>query len=503
MKFCDKLQNLRKENNLSQEQLADMLDVSRQSVSKWENGTTYPEMDKLIQLTKIFKCSLDDLTNDEVSTSSIKEHQKGISNLVDEITNIIKKSFNALKNMSLKDYIALGIELVLLLILFKICFEPFSYIENGLSEIFYNFGNRIGALLSDIFGFIIEIAYILLCIVLLGFIYKVRFLDRFGNKEPKDEIVDEDKSITTDEKENNERVRVHHDNHIMDILINIVLFFIKFLVFICTCPVLVGVLVISAGFIVSIILLFYGITYLGVGVSLLFSIVLSVFILELVFDFLFNKRIHFKRLLITFIAGVIGLGFGIGLFCIDVSNTKFIDSVPNGINKVTKKEEFLMNDNLYLQDHLYFLNVKYVESNINNIVVEYTFYPLFNEISIKNNEDNLEIISHQNESIDAIQKYKTMIIDDLKNKKIHNYEKLYEVELTVYGNKLNLSKIQENNKNNYSYEEDDDYYDNQIDDLEAKNDKLINENDNLKDENEELKNKLQEYRDRVSELLEN
>ena len=54
MYFNEKLQKLRKEHKLSQEQLADMLDVTRQSVSKWESGTTYPEMDKLITMCKIF-----------------------------------------------------------------------------------------------------------------------------------------------------------------------------------------------------------------------------------------------------------------------------------------------------------------------------------------------------------------------------------------------------------------------------------------------------------------
>lgn len=43
MNFSEKLQKLRKENKLSQEQLANLLDVSRQAVSKWESGTTYPE----------------------------------------------------------------------------------------------------------------------------------------------------------------------------------------------------------------------------------------------------------------------------------------------------------------------------------------------------------------------------------------------------------------------------------------------------------------------------
>ena len=58
MKFSEKLQTLRKENKLSQEKLADMLDVSRQAVSKWESGQTYPEMDKLLSMCKIFNCTL-------------------------------------------------------------------------------------------------------------------------------------------------------------------------------------------------------------------------------------------------------------------------------------------------------------------------------------------------------------------------------------------------------------------------------------------------------------
>lgn len=43
MKFCEKLQQLRKEKGYSQEQLADMLEVSRQSVSKWESGLSFPK----------------------------------------------------------------------------------------------------------------------------------------------------------------------------------------------------------------------------------------------------------------------------------------------------------------------------------------------------------------------------------------------------------------------------------------------------------------------------
>ena len=64
MKFHEKLQQLRREYGLSQEMLAEKLDVSRQAVSKWESGQTYPETDKLIQLSEIFGVSIDSLIKD-------------------------------------------------------------------------------------------------------------------------------------------------------------------------------------------------------------------------------------------------------------------------------------------------------------------------------------------------------------------------------------------------------------------------------------------------------
>lgn len=59
MKTGEKITRLRKENNYTQEQLADLLNVSRQSVSKWESDLTLPETDKLIQMAKMFNCSID------------------------------------------------------------------------------------------------------------------------------------------------------------------------------------------------------------------------------------------------------------------------------------------------------------------------------------------------------------------------------------------------------------------------------------------------------------
>lgn len=64
MTFGERLARKRKENNYTQEQLAEVLGVSRQSISKWESDLTYPETEKLIRLCELVDCSLDYLVRD-------------------------------------------------------------------------------------------------------------------------------------------------------------------------------------------------------------------------------------------------------------------------------------------------------------------------------------------------------------------------------------------------------------------------------------------------------
>lgn len=71
MSFRDNLQHLRATRNMTQEQLAMLLGVSRQSVSKWEAERAYPEMDKLLQLCDLFGCTLDELVTGDVTARPI------------------------------------------------------------------------------------------------------------------------------------------------------------------------------------------------------------------------------------------------------------------------------------------------------------------------------------------------------------------------------------------------------------------------------------------------
>jgi len=77
MSFSENLKQIRREYNLSQEELAELLDVSRQAVSKWEQGQGYPEVEKLLLLSSKLNVSLDALMSVEINRAvGVKKEDK-------------------------------------------------------------------------------------------------------------------------------------------------------------------------------------------------------------------------------------------------------------------------------------------------------------------------------------------------------------------------------------------------------------------------------------------
>lgn len=75
--FSDNLIQLRKINHMSQEELAEKVDVSRQTLSKWETGESLPDIEKCKLLAEIFGVTLDDLVNYESNDSGLGVPPKG------------------------------------------------------------------------------------------------------------------------------------------------------------------------------------------------------------------------------------------------------------------------------------------------------------------------------------------------------------------------------------------------------------------------------------------
>ena len=77
MKFGENLKRVRKMRKISQEELADKLGVSRQSVSKWETGENYPSMTNIMCLCTIFKCNINELVHEDMTDiNSLDEEVK-------------------------------------------------------------------------------------------------------------------------------------------------------------------------------------------------------------------------------------------------------------------------------------------------------------------------------------------------------------------------------------------------------------------------------------------
>ena len=72
----EKLSKLRKENEYTQEELAEIMSVSRQSISKWESDVAFPETEKLVILSKLYHCSIDYLLNDSLDEDIKRGHAK-------------------------------------------------------------------------------------------------------------------------------------------------------------------------------------------------------------------------------------------------------------------------------------------------------------------------------------------------------------------------------------------------------------------------------------------
>lgn len=118
MKFGDNLKALRKSKHMSQEELAERVNVSRQSVSKWENGEAYPEMNNILELCKIFQCRINDLVNDSIIDieSLDEETKKTIVKLKNDEQKKMKGLSKAITVMARIGRIALMIALPVIII---------------------------------------------------------------------------------------------------------------------------------------------------------------------------------------------------------------------------------------------------------------------------------------------------------------------------------------------------------------------------------------------------
>lgn len=116
MKFNEKLVSIRKKQGLSQEELGMELQVSRQTISKWETGQSYPDFQSLVMLSDYFGMSLDELVKD-IDVQDIRD-----KNLTDEKVNSIFSDVQKMKDILEKGWRIIGYVGWGILIYVAVCF---------------------------------------------------------------------------------------------------------------------------------------------------------------------------------------------------------------------------------------------------------------------------------------------------------------------------------------------------------------------------------------------
>ena len=504
MKFCEKLQKLRKEKGYSQEQLADLLDVSRQSVSKWESGTTYPEMDKLLSLCKIFNVSLDELTNDEITDKNIMDKKKNnFSNIFYAILDMINKSIEMFKNMSKKELAKCITELIILFLILLVLKIPFNYINASVRDIFINFSPKAFDILNSIWLFLSNVIYLILFVTIFIFVYKSRFLDKYnGVAKVKEKVNKEESEEKTEEPElTKKEIKVvekeeKHSFVIFDVLGRLFTIFIKICLFFILMPVLLFFIILVIGTTLSLIAEFIGIHFIGVFITLLGATVVLGIITELLIRFLLSSTIPFKRMFWVFMSSIIVFGIGCAIATYEFTRVEYIDELP--INAKLENEEYVfdMQDNLVVSIGGYY-DLEYVvdDTLTDQIKVNVEYYEDYLSMNVEIFNKYLNAYSYV--PWNKTMNYLDLLKDDLKDKVLYNYDGLSNAKITITTSSSNIETLKNNTileQNKYEEEmEQESYYINEINRLEEEN---YNKDETIS----ELEDKIAELEERLNNI---
>ncbi len=505
MKLSENLKIIRRDNNLSQEQLAEKLGVSRQAVSKWESGQSYPEMDKVLLICKIFNYNIDELMNENVKVvEETKESTSMINKYAKDFFNFITKTIDMFSSMKFKQKLKCMIEqcfmFCLIFFIFFLIGAVADYIANNV------FGTIFGDLYYEGIRQILEAIYIGFSIIagttVFLHIFKIRYLDYYEivkeNVEEVENIKEENKGKEEVEKNNKifiekkkEKVIIRDPNHssskFLNGLFNLVLAFIKVVVicvgllFVFTFVSLFTLLVLSTLFIKT------GMLFVGTLLLIIALLIGNYVILELLYNFIVNKKYNKVRVGIMLLVSLIIAGVSIGLILIGITNFEIIDTTEDTFDTV-EEYEYAMKEDLSFNIHN--CSYRYIASDINNVKVtikhsKYANCLVYDESSVI----DIYCGNDERQIIDLIKR----TIKDINNKKIKSY--LCVAEVYIYASQENIIKIQENIRNREDAEDEHYRYL-----TESEYRRYITENESLRNNLEDMQNTIDKQKDEINDL---
>lgn len=514
--FSENLKKIRKDNNLSQEQLAEELGVSRQAISKWESALAYPEMDKIIALSDKFNLNIDDLLHKDIrEIKGEEETKKNLNQYVDDFLNFITNTINMFSNMSFKSKIKCLLEqFVIGLILFIIFGIAGAIGRDLLSNIFEFIPDRI----YFVFGSIIILIYVIfgfiVSLLIMLHIFKTRYLDYYEKikqdvineeelQEKNKKIEDLEKMKTEKTNKNNKilfqkderkiiiRDPKHSEYKFISGISKIILSIIKFFTLCFALLLFVSLIFLVFGFVISFLIYKTGLFFVGLLLLFLALIVINIDCILVVLNFIFNRKNDKKKIIWSIIISLVFIGIGTGMLSIGTLNLEYIEN--DKIPLKTDYLEFDMIDGLFI-DAYDDTKIEYIESNIDNIKVEYQVNELcdIDYSYFSKNDSAVHIWGYCSNPIKLI----NGIVNYLNDKKILTIDNGVHL-IKIYATKENIDKLKNNRKIYYGEIESNNNlinsYENRIDELQQKVDEYAQKEWEYEQKISILKDQLVKY----------
>ena len=366
--FSENLKKIRKENNLSQEQLADELGVSRQAISKWESAVAYPEMDKIIALCDKFNLNIDDLLHKDIKeVKGEEESKKKINKSINDFLRFITNTINLFSNMNFKSKMKCIFEQCIIGVLLFFA-SLFIYIVLGklLGDFVAFLPDRVYYFVRNITDSILLVVLLIACLIVMTHIFKTRYLDYYESISEKEDDVDiskknDSKIIIRDPK--------HSEYRFINTLYKLMIGVIKVFLFFFAMFIAFMIIILIGSFVTSLLLYKTGLFFIGLIVTITSSIVIGVILLLSLLNFVFNRKNDKKKMIWGFIVSLLTFGAGCGLIFIGTLSFEIVENDKEALKIVTK--EYEMKDDLIIYPYNE-NNVIYTPSDNNNVKVDYT-----------------------------------------------------------------------------------------------------------------------------------
>ena len=480
MNLSDNLKKIRKDNNLSQEQLAEKLGVSRQSVSKWENGEAYPEMDKVLQICKMFNLNIDELLNQDIKeVNEAKQSKINIDKYVSDFLDYVTKTINLFSSLKFKDKIKCLFEQIVIAFALSIVGMIVGLVGSNLvSGIFFFIPPSIYYDVYNLFSGLYFVFVFIVSAMLMLHIFRVRYLDYFVvvedesvNAKTSEEVVQSNDSKSKDDKVMNkniffsrkdEKVIIrdpkHSKNSFISLLVRSILFMIKCFVFCVELFFSISLVCLVFSFVLLFLFVRTGLTFIGILFVVIAGIIVNLIILNLIYNFLKSIKSKTRFLMIMFIVSLILVGVGSGLFCIGLLNFNCITADESNY-LIETNQRLEMNDGYYIE---HWDSIEFIESDNDDLKFVYLHPSFYNIEYVLDGSGGIWFNDYYINGIDII----NMLLEDINNKKIIKYGN-YSVK--VYTSKANIEKLKINRSNYYDRINQNDlrnYYERKIEDLE-------------------------------------